>query len=59
MDEKQYSSGWERIETVRASAAQARMSAELDRELLSADDVTNDLINDGAGAMDRSWTRHS
>ncbi|MCX7543738.1 replication initiation protein [Corynebacterium sp. P5848] len=65
--EKQYSSGWERIEAGRASAAQGRMLADLDRELLSADDAASDLIDGarvrwiapGRAARDETAFRHA
>ena len=65
--EKQYSSGWERIEAARASAAQGRMLEELDRELLSADDAASDLIDGvrvrwiapGRAARDETAFRHA
>ena len=65
--EKQYSSGWERIEAARAAATQGRMLAELDKDLLSADDAACDLVDGvrvrwiapGRVARDETAFRHA
>lgn len=65
--EQQFSSGWERIEAARKSAAQARALAELDAGLPSADETAGELIDGvrvlwsapGRAARDETAFRHA
>lgn len=65
--EKQFSSGWERIEAARKASAQARALAELDAGLPSAEEAAGDLIDGvrvlwsapGRAARDETAFRHA